>query len=61
MKYIDGALRYNNPVRILYDEAKSEWPGRSIACIISIGTISPVKKEGGDPVIHFPSLYSKQD
>jgi predicted acylesterase/phospholipase RssA len=37
MKYIDGALRYNNPVRVLYDETKSEWPGRPIACVVSIG------------------------
>ncbi|KAF2815263.1 FabD/lysophospholipase-like protein, partial [Mytilinidion resinicola] len=47
MKYIDGALRYNNPVRVLYDEAKSEWPDRPIACIISIGTGKSPPSSGG--------------
>ena len=39
MKFIDGAVRYNNPIRVLYDEAKSVWPGCPIACIISIGIV----------------------
>jgi hypothetical protein len=44
MTYLDGALHNNNPVRVLYDEAKSVWDassGRTVACIISIGTGKP--------------------
>lgn len=49
--YVDGGLHCNNPVRVLYDEAKNVWntsSGRTIDCIISIGTGSlsliPVRK-----------------
>jgi hypothetical protein len=44
-KYIDGALYYNNPVRVLWDEANTVWKNRSsrtIGCIISIGTGTPL-------------------
>lgn len=44
MAYIDGAVHYNNPVRVLYDEAKSVWDasaGQTVPCIVSIGTGSP--------------------
>ena len=39
-KYVDGGLRYNNPVRALCDEAKRVWkkPKHRIGRIISIGT-----------------------
>ena len=38
--YVDGGLRYNNPVRVLRDEALRVWgkSKRKIGCIISIGT-----------------------
>jgi hypothetical protein len=45
MTYVDGGLHNNNPVRILYDEARSVWDvpsGQSFTCVaISIGTGSP--------------------
>jgi patatin-like phospholipase/acyl hydrolase len=41
MEYIDGALHYNNPVSILWDETKSIWGNRPISCILSIGTGKP--------------------
>ena len=49
--YVDGGLRYNNPVRALYDEAYYIWPtpsGRKIGCIISIGAGVPPLKATGD-------------
>lgn len=36
--YVDGGLGYNNPIRALMDEVMHLWPGRSIGCIVSIGT-----------------------
>jgi hypothetical protein len=36
-KFIDGALRYNNPIQQAYNEAKDLWPDRD-TFIISIGT-----------------------
>lgn len=52
MEYVDGALHYNNPVSILWDETKSVWSNRPIGCIVSIGTgkpaIGPVGKRGYD-------------
>ena len=44
MTYLDGGLHCNNPVRVLYDEAKSIWDtsrGQTVACIVSIGTGRP--------------------
>lgn len=49
--YVDGGLRYNNPVRALYDEANHIWPApldRKIGCIISIGAGVPPLKAAGD-------------
>ncbi|KAI9776691.1 MAG: hypothetical protein M1839_009418 [Geoglossum umbratile] len=50
MDYVDGALHYNNPVSVLWDEAKSVWGSRPISCIVSIGTgkpaVGPVGKRG---------------
>ena len=52
MEYVDGALHYNNPVSILWDETKSIWSNRPIGCIVSIGTGKPaiggVGKRGHD-------------
>ena len=52
MEYVDGALHYNNPVSILWDETKSIWNNRPIGCIVSIGTGKPaiggVGKRGYD-------------
>ena len=37
--YVDGGLQYNNPIRLLLDEARHIWqPTRDIGCIVSIGT-----------------------
>ncbi len=37
--YVDGGLGYNNPIRLLIDEARHIWqPTREIGCIVSIGT-----------------------
>jgi predicted acylesterase/phospholipase RssA len=44
MTYVDGGIHNNNPVRVLYDEARSVWSisgGQNIACIVTIGTGSP--------------------
>jgi hypothetical protein len=52
MEYVDGALHYNNPVSVLWDETKSIWSNRPIGCIVSIGTGKPaiggVGKRGHD-------------
>ncbi|KII90274.1 hypothetical protein PLICRDRAFT_107777, partial [Plicaturopsis crispa FD-325 SS-3] len=36
--FIDGGLGCNNPTQELLDEAKLVFPGRRIACVVSIGT-----------------------
>jgi hypothetical protein len=37
--YVDGGLGYNNPIRLLMDEARHIWPEpREIGCIVSVGT-----------------------
>jgi hypothetical protein len=37
--YVDGGLGYNNPIRLLIDEARHIWSEpREIGCIVSIGT-----------------------
>lgn len=44
MTYLDGGLHYNNPVRVIYDEARTVWSasgGQYVACIVSIGTGKP--------------------
>ena len=48
--YVDGGLRYNNPVRALYDEAKRVWgkSKREVGCIISIGTGIKQLRDVGD-------------
>ncbi|KAF2752264.1 FabD/lysophospholipase-like protein [Sporormia fimetaria CBS 119925] len=36
-KFVDGAVRYNNPVQLIAREAEAVWPGRA-QFILSIGT-----------------------
>ena len=36
--YIDGGVGRNNPTAQVLEEAEAEFPGRRIACVISIGT-----------------------
>ena len=36
--FIDGGLRANNPVLEVLNEVEHIWPGRSIGCLLSIGT-----------------------
>lgn len=36
--FVDGALRINNPVRELVNEATKIWPGDPVCCLVSIGT-----------------------
>ncbi|KAG9125193.1 hypothetical protein FRC07_008615 [Ceratobasidium sp. 392] len=38
MRYIDGGLRCNNPTKELLSEAANYFAGRTVACILSIGT-----------------------
>ncbi|KAH8729863.1 acyl transferase/acyl hydrolase/lysophospholipase [Ilyonectria robusta] len=35
---VDGGLGYNNPVEQVLQEARNEFPGRKVACVVSIGT-----------------------
>ncbi|QRV73645.1 patatin-like phospholipase protein [Ceratobasidium sp. AG-Ba] len=37
-RYMDNSLKCNNPTRSLLHEAAALFPGRSVSCIISIGT-----------------------
>ena len=49
--YVDGALRHNNPVRVLYEEAQAVFDIHAtgtIRCIISIGTGVPNQTGTGD-------------
>lgn len=34
----DGGLRNNNPINEIVDEVRTEFPGREISCLVSIGT-----------------------
>jgi len=36
--YIDGGLRYNNPSKLVLDEARHIWPTVKRFCLVSIGT-----------------------
>lgn len=45
---MDGGLGYNNPVEQVLEEAGRVFPGRKVACVVSIGT-------GLASVIEFPS------
>ncbi|KAJ4375977.1 hypothetical protein N0V83_001257 [Neocucurbitaria cava] len=38
IKYGDGGLMANNPTRLAIQEANELWPGRSIGCLLSLGT-----------------------
>lgn len=45
--FVDGGLGYNNPVEQVVEEARLLFPGRKVACVVSIGT-------GDARVITFP-------
>ena len=36
-EFIDGAIRYNNPIQLVHRETESLWPGRDLF-LLSIGT-----------------------
>ncbi|KAK3935635.1 acyl transferase/acyl hydrolase/lysophospholipase [Diplogelasinospora grovesii] len=36
--FVDGGLGYNNPIEQVLDEARRVFPGRKVACVVSIGT-----------------------
>ncbi|KAJ6438980.1 fungal specific transcription factor domain-containing protein [Purpureocillium lavendulum] len=45
--FVDGGLGYNNPVEQVLEEARRLFPGRKVACVVSIGT-------GVARIIEFP-------
>lgn len=45
--FVDGGLGYNNPVEQVLEEASRIFPGRKVACVVSVGT-------GVASVIAFP-------
>lgn len=36
--YVDGGFGCNNPVSLVYEEARERWPNRNIECILSFGS-----------------------
>ncbi|KAK4233068.1 acyl transferase/acyl hydrolase/lysophospholipase [Achaetomium macrosporum] len=36
--FVDGGLGYNNPVEQVLEEARRIFPGRKVACVVSVGT-----------------------
>ncbi|KAL6414269.1 kinesin light chain [Ilyonectria robusta] len=36
--FVDGGLGYNNPIEQVLEEASRIFPGRKVACVVSIGT-----------------------
>jgi len=48
--YVDGGTGYNNPVEVVFEEAKSIWPNAvaRIQCLVSIGTGFADLKDFGD-------------
>jgi hypothetical protein len=36
--FVDGAVRANNPIQLVVDEAERIWPNRPFGCVVSIGT-----------------------
>jgi hypothetical protein len=36
--YADGVLRNNNPVWVVVEETRREWPENSLGCLVSLGT-----------------------
>lgn len=49
--FIDGAVKWNNPTKLLLEEAESHFgPHRTLGCLVSLGTglrPSPLKEKGG--------------
>jgi len=41
-EYVDGGMGCNNPIAHVLSEAELTFPGRHVACIISIGTGQPL-------------------
>ncbi|KAL6408074.1 kinesin light chain [Ilyonectria robusta] len=46
--FVDGGLGTNNPIELVLEEARRVFPGRKVACVVSIGT-------GVADAITFPS------
>ena len=44
--FVDGAVRANNPIQHVVDEAERLWPKRPFGCVVSVGTgwknVSPI-------------------
>lgn len=44
--FVDGAVRANNPIQLVVDEAERLWPKRPFGCVVSVGTgwknVSPI-------------------
>ena len=38
IKFSDGGLRNNNPIKAVRNELRQEFPGHPVGCIVSIGT-----------------------
>jgi predicted acylesterase/phospholipase RssA len=36
--YLDGGMGCNNPIKQVLEEAEAQFPGRHVACVVSIGT-----------------------
>ena len=36
--FVDGAVRANNPIQLVVDEAERIWPNRPFGCVVSMGT-----------------------
>jgi predicted acylesterase/phospholipase RssA len=36
--FVDGAVRANNPIQLVVDEAERLWPKRPFGCVVSVGT-----------------------
>lgn len=47
VKFVDGGLGKNNPVNLVVREARSLWPTRPFAVVVSLGTGKPQMKPVG--------------
>jgi predicted acylesterase/phospholipase RssA len=47
VKFVDGGLGKNNPVNLVIREARSLWPTRPFAVVVSLGTGMPQMKPVG--------------
>lgn len=46
--FVDGGVRANNPIYQVSGEARRLWPGRSVGCLLSLGT-GITSTKGFDP------------